>query len=199
LDLYPESVLTLIQSLTRLPGIGRKTAERLALHILHSPEGEARHLASSILKLKRQVKLCSTCFALSDGETCRICSNPSRDRSTICVVENPSDMAAIEKSGAFRGLYHILGGALSPMEGIGPDEIRIKELLIRTRSRAIKEVIIATGTDVEGEATAAYISDHLNKNQVKVTRIASGVPMGGDLQYVDQVTMQRSMEGRHGF
>ena len=199
MDLYPESVLTLIQSLTRLPGIGRKTAERLALHILHSPEGEARHLASSILKLKRQVKLCSTCFALSDGETCRICSNPSRDRSTICVVENPSDMAAIEKSGAFRGLYHILGGALSPMEGIGPDEIRIKELLIRTRSRAIKEVIIATGTDVEGEATAAYISDHLNKNQVKVTRIASGVPMGGDLQYVDQVTMQRSMEGRHGF
>ena len=199
MDLYPESILTLIRSLTRLPGIGRKTAERLALHILHSPEGEARHLASSILELKRQVKLCSTCFALSDGETCRICSSPSRDRSTICVVENPSDMAAIEKSGAFRGLYHILGGALSPMEGIGPDEIRIKELLIRTRSRAIKEVILATGTDVEGEATAAYIADSLNKNQVKVTRIASGVPMGGDLQYVDQVTMQRSMEGRHGF
>ncbi len=196
---YPESILNLIKSLSRLPGIGRKTAERLSLHILHAPSHEAQTLANDILELKKRVRLCSTCFSLSDLEKCRICSNPSRDPSSICVVENPTDMVAIEKSGAFSGLYHILGGALSPMDGIGPDELRIKELFSRAVSKKITEVIIATGTDVEGEATASYIIDNLKKKGVNVTRIASGVPMGGDLQYVDQVTMQRAMEGRRGF
>lgn len=195
---YPESILNLIKSLSRLPGIGRKTAERLSLHILHAPNHEAQALANDILELKKKVRLCSTCFSLSDREECRICSNPNRDRSSICVVENPTDMVAIEKSGAFSGRYHILGGALSPMDGIGPDELRIKELFARAVSKTITEVIIATGTDVEGEATASYIIDNLKKKGVNVTRIASGVPMGGDLQYVDQVTMQRAMEGRRG-
>ncbi|HKK90250.1 MAG TPA: recombination mediator RecR [Desulfobacteraceae bacterium] len=199
MDLYPESILNLIQSLSRLPGIGRKTAERLSLHILHAPESEAAKLASDILKLKAKVKLCATCFALSDQERCKICRSPSRNHSVICVVENPADMAAIEKSGAFSGVYHILGGALSPMDGIGPDEIRLRELFARAARKQTDEIIIATGTDVEGEATASYISDNLEHQTIKITRIASGIPMGGDLQYVDQVTMQRALEGRHGF
>ncbi len=196
---YPESILNLIQSLSKLPGIGKKTAERLALHILHGSDTDAGKLASDIIDMKNRVKFCKTCFSLSDGEQCRICSNPARDPSIICVVENPSDMAAIEKSGAFSGCYHILGGALSPMDGVGPDEIRLKELFSRAALKNTKEIIIATGTDVEGEATASYIAENLNKNNLRVTRIASGIPMGGDLQYVDQVTMQRAMEGRHGF
>lgn len=196
---YPESIIKLIKSFSRLPGIGRKTGERLSLYLLHAPYAEAKALASNILELKAKVKLCSICFALSDSDKCRICSDPARNRSVICVVENPADMAAIEKSGAFSGLYHILGGALSPMDGIGPDEIRLKELLFRAKSAEVKEIIIATGTDVEGEATASYVSDSLKQTGIKITRIASGVPMGGDLQYVDQVTLQRAMEGRHGF
>lgn len=188
-----------MDSLATLPGIGNKTAERLALHILHAPHSDAQSLADNILALKKNVTLCATCFGLSDRTTCRICSNPTRDSSIICVVENPTDMAAIEKSGAFSGLYHILGGALSPMDGIGPDEIRIKELLIRARHRTTREIILATGTDVEGEATAAYISDQLHHSRVCITRIASGVPMGGDLHFVDQVTLQRALEGRNGF
>jgi len=199
LNIYPESVLNLIKSLSKLPGIGRKTAERLSLHILHAPDHEARTLANNILEVKQRVKLCSTCFSLSDQEKCHICSNPRRDPATICVVENPTDMVAIERSGAFFGLYHVLGGSLSPMDGIGPDELRIKELFSRIDKSVVTEVIIATGTNVEGESTASYISDNLRKKGIKVTRIASGVPMGGDLQYVDQVTMQRAMEGRHGF
>lgn len=199
MNYYPESILKLIKSLSTLPGIGRKTAERLALHILHAPLHEAQAIASDILELKNRVKLCSRCFALSDTEYCQICSNVNRDPSVICVVENPTDMAAIEKSGSFNGHYHILGGALSPMDGIGPDEIRLKELLSRVKAKGVREVIIATGTDVEGEATASYIADNLKKAGITVSRIASGVPMGGDLQYVDQVTMQRAMEGRRGF
>jgi len=199
LNIYPESVLSLIKSLSRLPGIGRKTAERLSLHILHAPDHEARTLANNILEVKQRVKLCSTCFSLSDQEECHICSNPRRDPATICVVENPTDMVAIERSGAFFGLYHVLGGSLSPMDGIGPDELRIKELFSRIAKSVVTEVIIATGTNVEGESTASYISDNLRKKGINVTRIASGVPMGGDLQYVDQVTMQRAMEGRRGF
>ncbi len=199
MNYYPESILKLIKSLSTLPGIGRKTAERLALHILHAPLHEAEAIASDILELRKKVKLCATCFALSDTEYCRICSNINRDTSIICVVENPADMASIEKSGAFNGLYHILGGALSPMDGIGPDEIRLKELFVRAKEKVVKEVIIATSTDVEGESTASYIADTLKKTGITVSRIASGVPMGGELQYVDQVTIQRAMEGRRGF
>lgn len=196
---YPEAILKLINSLSTLPGIGKKTAERLALHILHAPPHEAAALAGDIIELKSSVKLCSVCFALSDKEQCRICSDPARDRSVICVVENPTDMAAVEKANAFSGVYHILGGALSPIDGIGPDDIRLAELFTRADARSVSEIILATKTNVEGEATASYILDRLKDAKIKLTRIASGVPMGGDLQYVDPLTMQKAMEKRYGF
>lgn len=196
---YPEAILKLINSLSTLPGIGKKTAERLALHILHAPPHEAAALAGDIIELKSSVKLCSVCFALSDKEQCRICSDPARDRSVICVVENPTDMAAVEKANAFSGVYHILGGALSPIDGIGPDDIRLAELFTRADARSVSEIILATKTNVEGEATASYILDRLKSAKIKLTRIASGVPMGGDLQYVDPLTMQKAMEKRYGF
>ncbi len=196
---YPKPILCLIDSLSKLPGIGKKTAERLALHILHAPNHEAAILAADIIELKNNVRLCNICFALTDQETCKTCIDPLRDQSMICVVENPTDMAAIEKSNVFKGSYHILGGALSPIDGIGPDDIRIKELFARANPKRIKEIIIATRTNVEGEATASYILSKLEKIAIKITRIASGIPMGGDLQYVDQLTMQKAMEKRHGF
>lgn len=188
-----------MESLAKLPGVGRKTAERLALHILHAPETEAAALADHITALKKQVRPCRICHGLSDRELCRICSNPARDHTTICVVENPSDMAALEKSAVYSGVYHILGGALSPMDGIGPEDIRLSELLKRAGRPEVREIILATGTDVEGEATAAHIADRLCDTGVTLTRIASGVPMGGDLHFVDQVTLQRAMECRSGF
>ncbi len=196
---YPEPILSLINSLSKLPGIGKKTAERLALHILHAPSQEAATLAADIIELKNSVRLCKVCFALTDQEVCRTCSDPMRDQSLICVVENPADMAAIEKSNAFSGTYHILGGALSPIEGIGPDDIRLKELFKRAVPEKTKEIILATKTNVEGEATASYILSRLKNTPITITRIASGIPMGGDLQYVDQLTMQKAMEKRYGF
>ncbi|MBC2703019.1 recombination mediator RecR [Desulfobacula sp.] len=196
---YPDPILKLINSLSKLPGIGKKTAERLALHILHAPNHEAVTLAADIIELKNSIRLCTVCFALSDKDKCRICSDPLRDKSLICVVENPTDMAAIEKSNAFSGTYHILGGALSPIDGIGPDDIRIKELFKRADPEKIKEIILATKTNVEGEATASYILEKLKKTKIRITRIASGIPMGSDLQYIDQLTMQKAMEKRYGF
>jgi recombination protein RecR len=196
---YPKPLLRLIQSLSKLPGIGKKTAERLALHILHAPDHEAATLAADIVELKTNIRLCSICFALSDRDQCRICSDPSRDQSIICVVENPSDMAAIEKANAFLGTYHILGGALSPIDGINPGDIRIKELFKRADPEKVKEIILATKTNVEGEATASYILEKLKKTKIILSRIASGIPMGGDLQYIDQLTMQKAMEKRYGF
>ncbi|WP_299981593.1 recombination mediator RecR [Desulfobacula sp.] len=196
---YPEPILKLINSLSKLPGIGKKTAERLALHILHAPNHEAVTLAADIIELKSSIRLCTVCFALSDKDKCRICSDPQRDQTSICVVENPTDMAAIEKSNAFFGTYHILGGALSPIDGIGPDDIRIKELFKRANPEKIKEIILATKTNVEGEATASYILGKLKKTKIRITRIASGIPMGSDLQYIDQLTMQKAMEKRYGF
>lgn len=195
---YPRPILRLIDSLSKLPGIGKKTAERLALHILHAPNNEAAALAADIIELKNNIRLCHICFSLTDKETCKTCSDPLRDQSVICVVENPADMAAIEKSNAFSGTYHILGGALSPIDGIGPDDIRIKELFKRAHLKKTKEIIIATRTNVEGEATASYLYSKLTDTPVQITRIASGIPMGGDLQYVDQLTMQKAMENRHG-
>ena len=194
---YPASILNLIKKIARLPGIGEKTAERLALHILRSSRKEAQELAQSIVEAKEKVRLCTRCFGLSDGELCKICGDPTRDDSVLCVVEQPADMVAVEKSGAFRGMYHILSGALSPMNGIGPDDIRINELLSKVESRQVSEVILATSTNVEGETTAAYIAQRLENHAVKVTRIASGVPIGGDLKYVDQVTLKKAMEARH--
>ncbi len=196
---YPEPVIELIKNLSKLPGIGRKTAERLTFHLLNTPGEETDALAGSIVELKKKVTLCSVCFALSEKPVCRICADPSRDPSCICVVENPGDMTAIEKSGAFSGVYHVLGGTLSPIDGIGPDELRIRELFARVASGGIKEIILATGTGVEGESTASYIRQKLKEADVRVTRIASGVPIGGDLKYVDRMTMQKAMERRHGF
>lgn len=194
---YPPSVLNLIKHLSRLPGIGEKTAERLALYILKTPRRDAEQLSQSILALKETIQLCCMCFTLSDTATCKICSDSSRDVELLCVVEQPGDMASIEKSGAYRGLYHILQGVLSPMNNIGPEDIHIKELLARIATGSIKEVVLATSTSVEGESTASFIADRLQSIPVKVSRIASGVPIGGDLKYVDQVTLRRAMETRH--
>ena len=194
---YPSSIQDLIRNISKLPGIGEKTAERLALHILRGSRHDAELLANSILNIKNTVRLCSRCFALSDGELCDLCSDPARDPAFLCVVEQPADMIAVEKSGAFRGLYHVLSGVLSPMNGIGPENIRIRELLTRIQKDRVEEAVLATGTNVEGEATASYIAQLLEKYPIKVTRIASGVPMGGDLKYVDQVTIKKAMETRH--
>ncbi len=194
---YPSSILNLIKNLSKLPGIGEKTAERLAIHILRVPRREAELLSSSIMELKEKIRICSMCFGLSDSEVCNICSDQTRDHAVLCVVEQPADMVAIEKSGSFPGLYHILQGVLSPMDGVGPDDIRIRELISRIREGRIKEIVLATSTNVEGEATASYLAERLESLPVKVTRIASGVPMGGDLKYVDQVTLKRAMETRY--
>lgn len=195
---YPPSVVNLIQQLSRLPGIGEKTAERLAMHILRESSQDVAKLAQSILDVKNKLRLCRQCFALSDTELCRICSNPNRDASQLCVVEQPADMASIEKTGSFYGRYHILGGILAPMEGVGPEQIRIRELITRVqKDTEIKEVILATGTSVEGESTASYLCEILEGYSIKVTRIASGVPIGGDLKYIDSVTLKRALEKRH--
>jgi recombination protein RecR len=199
MNYYPASIRNLIRQIAKLPGIGEKTAERLALHILKMPPGNADQLARSILEVKGRTRSCSRCHAWSDDAMCPICQDGSRQTGLLCVVEQPADMVAVEKSGAFRGVYHILGGVLSPMNGIGPDDIRVPELFRRVRDEAVREVVIATGTNVEGEATAAYLAEQLQTLSVQVTRIASGVPMGGDLKYVDQVTLKRAMETRHAF
>ena len=194
---YPATILNLIKQIAKLPGIGEKTAERLAMHILRSPRSEAEQLARSIAQVKDRTRLCSRCFCLSDGEICDICNHPGRNQRLLCVVEQPADMVAIEKAGAFSGVYHVLQGVLSPMDGVGPDQIRFRELIQRLVDEGIEEVVIATGTGVEGDATAAYIADQLSGRPVRVTRIASGVPIGGDLKFVDQITLKRAMERRH--
>jgi recombination protein RecR len=193
---YPRSIRNLIKSFSRLPGVGEKTAERLVMHLLRAPRQEVEELARNVHELREKVRLCSRCFSLSDAELCHLCSDPGRNAKQICVVEQPADMVSIEKSGAFAGLYHVLSGVLSPMDGIGPDDIRIRELLRRVDSEKVEEVILATGTSVEGEATASFLRDQLARFQVRVTRIASGVPIGGDLKYVDQVTIKRAMDFR---
>ncbi len=195
---YPASIKRLIVQLTRLPGIGEKTAERLAVHLLSMPKKDVESLAQSLLEMKASVRLCRLCHSLSDTDRCAICRDPSRDPGLVCVVEQPADMAAIEKAGAFTGRYHILQGVLSPMCGVGPDDIRIQELLDRVAKGNVREVILATSTSVEGEATASYLAEKLHGLSVKTTRIASGVPMGGDLKYVDPVTLKRALDTRHG-
>ena len=193
---YPSSIVNVIKQIAKLPGIGEKTAERLALHLLRAPRPDVEHLAASILDIKKRTRRCALCFAFSDHDTCRICGDAQRDARLLCVVEQPGDMVAIEKSGAFHGRYHILSGALSPMDGIGPEKLRIRELLKRVAAGTIQEVILATSTSMEGEATADYLSQQLVAYTVKITRIASGVPMGGDLKYIDQVTLKRAMDSR---
>ncbi len=194
---YPASIRQAIRQFSKLPGIGEKTAERLAMYILRSSRSDAEQLARSIEDLKDRVRLCSVCFSLSESDLCAVCSDPSRDEHLLCVVEQPADMVSIEKSGAYHGKYHVLQGALSPMDGVGPDALRIQELIARVSEGVIQEVILATGTHVEGETTASYLSGLLGKFPLKITRIASGVPIGGDLKYIDQVTLKRAMETRH--
>lgn len=194
---YPTAVLDLIKSFAKLPGVGEKTAERLALHVLRMPRAEAERLARNIVAIKDKVKICSMCFSLSDADLCGICSDPRRNAAILCVVEQPADMVAIEKSGAYQGLYHVLQGVLSPMDGIGPEQIRIHELIQKVASGRVKEVVLATSTVVEGESTAAYLAQRLKGYPVRITRIASGVPMGNDLKYVDQVTLKKAMDTRH--
>jgi recombination protein RecR len=197
MNYYPPSIRNLIRQIAKLPGIGEKTAERLALYILRTPPGEAQQLAQSILEVKQRTRACSRCYAWSDAPLCHICSDAARDASQLCVVEQPADMVAVEKSGAYNGVYHILGGVLSPMDGIGPEDIRLPQLYQRIANEGLQEIVIATGTNVEGEATAAFLAENLKHFPIRVTRIASGVPMGGDLKYVDQVTLRRALETRH--
>ena len=179
----------------RLPGVGEKTAQRLAFHVLKSPPEYARDLAAALLALREEVRLCSTCCNLTAQDPCPVCKDPQRDRRIICVVESVPDLLAVERTREFRGLYHVLHGALSPLDGIGPDQLKIKELLPRI-SAGVEEVIVATDPTVEGEATALYLTRLLKPLGVRVTRIAQGVPMGGDLEYADQVTLARALQGR---
>ena len=193
---YAAPLENLIEQLCRLPGIGPKSAQRLAFHILSLPRSEAEELASAIIELKDRISFCRTCFNIAEGESCAICLDARRDESVLCVVEEPRDVLAIERTGAFRGRYHVLGGAISPIDGVGPDELRIQELVSRLGPGAISEVIVATNPNAEGEATALYLARLLRPRGVRVTRIASGLPVGGDLEYADEVTLGRAMSGR---
>jgi len=195
---YAAPIQRLIQELGRLPGIGEKTATRLAMFILRSSPEEAKQLAASIVEVKEKIRFCSECFNLAEGELCAICSDPARDRERICVVEDPDSLTAIEASGSFRGTYHVLHGALSPLDGIGPDQIRIRELAERLERGCIREVIVATNPSVHGESTALLIMRLLKEKGVEVTRIALGVPVGGDLRYTDKMTLAKAMEHRRG-
>lgn len=193
---YGDSMAKLIEALSSLPGVGVKTAQRLAFHIIHMPDENVENLSNAIIQAKKNIKYCSVCCTLTDKEKCDICSNQKRDGKTIMVVEDPRDLAAYEKTKEYKGLYHVLHGAISPMLGIGPKDIKIKELLERIQRETIEEVILATNPTIEGEATAMYISKLLKPLGIKVTRIANGVPVGGDLEYVDEVTLLRALEGR---
>lgn len=192
---YSAPVTKLIEELSKLPGIGRKSAQRLAFHILDMKGSDVSELAKAIVNAKKNTKHCKTCGNLTEGELCSICSSIKRDFSTICVVEDVRDIAAMERTKEYKGVYHVLHGTISPLDGIGPDEINIKNLIIRL-SADIKEVIIATNPTIEGEATAVYISRLIKPMGIKVTRIAHGIPMGGDIEYADEVTLMKAMEGR---
>ena len=193
---YSDALGNLVDQLAKLPGIGRKSAQRLAFHILKQPEKEARLLASAIIEAKEKIHYCKCCYNLTDQELCPICSNPNRDSSIICVVEDARDVLALERANQFHGLYHVLHGAISPMDGIGPEQLKIKEPLQRLQEHPVEEIIIATNTSIEGEATSMYLSNLLKPLGVKVTRIAQGLPVGGDIQYADEVTLARAFEGR---
>ena len=186
----------LYEQLRKLPGIGSKSALRLAYHVLDTPAEDVQELADALVKAKEQIHLCSCCFNLSDKDLCEICGDEDRDKSLVCVVEEPQDVAAMEKTKGFKGLYHVLHGVLSPLDGIGPDRLKIKELVMRLQKGVIKEVIVATNSDVEGEATAAYLAQLIKPLGVKVTRIAHGLPVGGDLEYADEVTLYKALENR---
>ncbi len=196
MDYYSSHINRLIEQFSRLPGIGAKSAQRLAFHILNMPKEQVETFARTISEARDHVRYCRDCCTLTDQELCPICSNPSRDHQTIMVVENTRDLAAYEKTGKYEGVYHVLHGAISPMLGIGPDDIRLKELMQRLSRDPVKEVIIATNSSLEGETTAMYLSRLIKPTGIRVSRIASGVPVGGDLEYIDEVTLLRALDGR---
>ena len=196
MNVVPPALARLIADLNRLPGVGRKTATRLALHLLRRPASEAQGLARDLQDLHETIRLCSNCFAFSETEPCAICADSQRDSNLICVVEEAADLMAIEKTGAFKGQYHILHGVLSPMDGIGPDELKMQALLDRIDRQQVAEVLIATSSTVPGEATAAYLIDSMRQKDVKITRLACGIPMGMDIKYADELTLSRAIEAR---
>ena len=195
MDYYSNQISRLIEEFSRLPGIGNKSAQRLAFHVINMPLDQVEGLANAIVDARKNVRYCKECFTLTDQEVCPICSNPKRNKQQIMVVENTRDLAAYEKTGKYEGVYHVLHGAISPMLGIGPNDIRLKELMQRLQNH-VEEVIIATNSSLEGETTAMYISKLIKPTGIKVSRIASGVPVGGDLEYIDEVTLLRALEGR---
>ncbi|HDG98040.1 MAG: recombination protein RecR [Deltaproteobacteria bacterium] len=198
MGIYPAPLEKLIAHLCKLPGIGQKSATRMALYILRSDREQAEDLASALLEVKEKIRFCSTCFNFTDDDPCSICADPSRADGRICVVEGPGDQLAIEESGVFTGRYHVLQGVLSPLDGIGPEDLKISELLVRLQKEDIKEVILATNPTTEGEATASFLAQLIREKRpdIKVTRIALGVPMGGDLKYMDKMTLQRALNSR---
>src|SRR3989338_6569653 len=193
---YTKSMQELIECFKKMPGIGAKTAERMAFHVLKSSAEDMIRFSSLIRKGKEDVRFCKKCGNLSESEICSICSDPRRDRTIVCVVEEPRDLILIEKSGRYKGTYHVLFGVISPLEGIGPEELRIKELISRIKEDKVKEIILATDSNAEGETTALYLSEHLQPLKVKISRIAYGIPVGGNLDYIDQATLIRALEGR---
>jgi len=192
---FSPAVENLVAQLTRLPGVGSRTAHRLAFHLLRVPADEALALASSIEEVKERVRFCSECGNLTEEERCAICSDERRDRALVCVVEQPADLVSLERTHEYRGLYHVLGGALSPIDGVEPEHLRIDELMRRVERNGVQEVVLATNPNMTGEATAAYLADRL-RGRVRVTRLASGLPVGGDLEYADEVTLGRALSGR---
>ncbi len=193
---YAPSIARLLEELEHLPGIGPKSAQRLAYHILRSDEAAAARLAEAIVEVKRTIRFCERCFNFSEGPECDICADVTRDRSIICVVEEPRDVVAVERTGEFRGTYHVLQGAISPIDGIGPEQLRVRELIDRLGKEPVSEVILASDPDIEGETTALYIARLVKPLGIRVTRIASGLPVGGDLEYADEVTLGRALEAR---
>lgn len=196
MSIYSPSIEKLIEAFERLPSIGHKTAARLAFHMLNSSEEEINNFVNAITNAKKNLKYCSKCFNISDTDPCIICSNPKRDGSIICVVEDVRDIIAMERTHEFNGVYHVLHGSISPMNGVGPDDIKVKELLARLTDGKVKEIILATNPRVEGEATAMYLSKLIKPLGIKVTRIARGIPVGGDLEYTDEITLMQALEGR---
>lgn len=195
----PGPIARLVEEFARLPGIGPKSAQRLAYYILRTPEPEVADLANAIMEVKRRIVLCSTCFNITENDPCRFCTDETRDRSVICVVEQPLDVHVIERTGGYRGLYHVLHGVLNPVDGIGPDQIRLRELVARVAAGETREVIMATNPNLEGEATAMYIQRLLQPSGARVTRLARGLPSGADLEYTDDVTLARALELRQDF
>ncbi len=195
--MYALPIARLIEEFSKLPGIGKRSAERLAFHILKQPDESVKRFSKALTEAKEKITFCPVCQSLTDTTPCSICSNPRRDTSVICVVENPKDILAMEKTKEYSGVYHVLHGVISPIDGVGPDDIKIKELLLRTKDNSVKEIIMATNPSIEGEATAMYISNLFKNFGIKVTRIAHGLPVGGELEYADEITLTRALEGRH--